>query len=32
MLAGGRYEFRGIEISTKDGSVAFQEIVPFSVG
>jgi hypothetical protein len=32
VLAAGQYEFRGIEVSAKDGSVAFQEIVPFSVG
>ncbi len=31
VLAAGQYEFRGIEVSAKDGSVAFQEIVPFSV-
>ena len=31
-LATGRYEFRAIEISMKDGSIAFQNIVPFSVG
>jgi hypothetical protein len=32
VLAAGRYEFRGIDVSAKDGSIAFQEIVPFSVG
>ena len=32
VLAAGQYEFRGIDVSAKDGSVAFQEIVPFSVG
>jgi hypothetical protein len=31
-LAAGQYEFRAIEYSAKDGSVAFQNIVPFSVG
>ena len=31
-LAAGEYEFRAIEISMKDGSIAFQNIVPFSVG
>ncbi len=31
-LATGRYEFRAIEISMKDGSIAFQNIVPFTVG
>jgi hypothetical protein len=31
-LAGGQYEFRAIEYSAKDGSVAFQNIVPFTVG
>jgi hypothetical protein len=30
-LAAGQYEFRAIEVSAKDGSIAFQEIVPFSV-
>jgi hypothetical protein len=32
VLAAGQYEFRGIEVSAKDGSVAFQDIVTFSVG
>jgi len=32
VLAAGQYEFRGIDVSAKDGSVAYQEIVPFSVG
>jgi hypothetical protein len=32
VLAAGQYEFRGIDVSAKDGSVAFQQIVPFSVG
>jgi hypothetical protein len=31
-LAGGRYEFRATEISMKDGSVAFANVVPFTVG
>jgi hypothetical protein len=31
-LAAGRYEFRAIEVSMNDGSIAFQNIVPFSVG
>jgi hypothetical protein len=31
-LAAGQYELRAIDVSAKDGSVAFQEIVPFSVG
>jgi hypothetical protein len=31
-LATGPYEFRAIEVSMKDGSIAFQIIVPFSVG
>lgn len=31
-LVGGQYEFRGIEVSMKDGGIAFQNIVPFSVG
>jgi hypothetical protein len=30
-LTAGQYEFRGIEVSAKDGSVAFQNVVPFSV-
>jgi hypothetical protein len=30
-LAAGQYEFRGIEVSPKDGSIAFQNIVPFTV-
>ena len=31
-LAPGSYEFRGIDVSAKDGSIAFQNIVPFTVG
>jgi hypothetical protein len=31
-LAAGTYEFRAIHVSAKDGSVAFQNIVPFTVG
>ncbi len=31
-LAGGRYEFRATEISMKDGSVAFANVVPYTVG
>jgi Immunoglobulin-like domain of bacterial spore germination/Sporulation and spore germination len=30
-LPAGQYEFRGIEVSPKDGSIAFQNIVPFTV-
>jgi len=30
-LPAGQYEFRGIEVSAKDGSIAFQNVVPFSV-
>jgi hypothetical protein len=30
-LAAGQYEFRAIEVSPKDGSIAFQNVVPFSV-
>ncbi|MEP6650979.1 MAG: Gmad2 immunoglobulin-like domain-containing protein [Lapillicoccus sp.] len=32
VLASGQYEFRAIEYSAKDGSIAFQNIVPFTVG
>lgn len=31
-LPAGSYTFRAIDISQKDGSVAFQDTVPFSVG
>jgi hypothetical protein len=31
-LAAGSYEFRAIDVSQKDGSIAFQNIVPFTVG
>jgi len=31
-LARGAYQFRATEISMKDGSIAFQNVVPFSVG
>lgn len=31
-LAPGSYELRAIDVSQKDGSIAFQNIVPFTVG
>jgi hypothetical protein len=31
-LAAGAYEFRAIDVSAKDGSITFQNIVPFTVG
>jgi len=31
-LAAGSYELRAIDVSQKDGSIAFQNIVPFTVG
>jgi Immunoglobulin-like domain of bacterial spore germination len=30
-LTAGQYEFRAIDVSAQDGSIAFQNIVPFSV-
>jgi hypothetical protein len=30
-LTAGQYEFRAMEVSAKDGSIAFQNVVPFSI-